>query len=73
MPTHKIVCVDRGKCIADAIYSGGSAQLKKLGWPAPGKVKFEWAERIPPHMDVDANLSPSFYKFVQGLRRLVLQ
>lgn len=58
--------------LADAIHSGGSGQLKKLGWPVPGQVKCEWAERIPPHMDVDANQSPSFCKFVQGLRGLVL-
>lgn len=56
--------------LADAVYSGGSAGIKKQGWPLSGQVKCEWAGRIPPHMAIEANLSPSFGKFVQGLRRL---
>jgi hypothetical protein len=27
-------------------YPGGSAAIKKAGWPLPGQVKHEWAERI---------------------------
>jgi hypothetical protein len=57
--------------LADAIHAGGSTELKRLGWPLPGQVKCEWAENIPPHMNIDANHSPSFSKFVEGLRRLV--
>lgn len=56
--------------LADAIYPGGSAALKKAGWPITGVAKSEWAKKITPHMDVDSNLSPSFKVFRDGLRRL---
>jgi len=58
--------------LADAIYPGGSAAIKKAGWPLPGQVKHEWAERIGPLLDPDRNLSPSFGKLRDGLRRLVM-
>lgn len=57
--------------LADAIYPGGSAAIKKAGWPLPGQVKHEWAEKIGPRLDPDRNLSPSFGKLRDGLRRLV--
>jgi hypothetical protein len=57
--------------LADALVLGGSKGLKKTGWPAPGQAKFEWAERIGPLMDVEANVSPSFAKLRDGLRREV--
>lgn len=57
--------------LADAVYSGGSAAIRKAGWPLPGKIKHEWVERISPYMDVETNRSPSFCKFREGLRRLV--
>jgi hypothetical protein len=57
--------------LADAIFPGGSAALKKAGWPLPGQVKYEWAEKIGPLLDLDRNLSPSFGKLREGLRRLV--
>lgn len=57
--------------LADAVYPGGAAEIKKLGWPVSGQVKCEWAERISPHMNIESNQSPSFCKFVQGLRRLM--
>ncbi|MBE7734368.1 DUF4276 family protein [Devosia faecipullorum] len=57
--------------LADAIYPGGSAAIKKAGWPLPGQVKCEWAEKIGPLLEVDCNLSPSFGKFRDGLRHLV--
>lgn len=56
--------------LADAIYPGGSAAIKKAGWPLPGQIKHEWAEKIGPLMDPDNNLSPSFAKLRDGLRRL---
>lgn len=59
--------------LADAVYPGGSAAIKKQGWPLSGQVKCEWAGRVPPHMDIEANLSPSFGKLVQGLRRLAVK
>ena len=59
--------------LADAVQAGGSAAIKKAGWPLPGQVKNEWAKRIGPFMDPDSNISPSFGKFRDGLRRLVAQ
>lgn len=56
---------------ADAVYPGGSGRLKKQGWPLPGQTKHKWAQRIGPIMDVEQNVSPSFCKFRDGLRRLV--
>ena len=56
--------------VADAVYPGGSAAIKSAGWPLPGQVKHEWAEKIGPRMSVDRNQSPSFRKFRDGLRLL---
>lgn len=57
--------------LADAVYPGGQAAINKVGWPLPGQVKHEWAEKIAPSMDVEANESPSFQKFRDGVRKLV--
>lgn len=59
--------------LADAVYPGGSAKIKKEGWPLSGQIKHEWAERIGPLLSVDGNKSPSFNKLCQGLRGLVGQ
>lgn len=56
--------------LADAVHLGGSNAIKKLGFPASGTAKHEWVEKIAPYMDIDINTSPSFRKFVEGLRRL---
>ena len=56
--------------LADAIHSGGSAALAKVGYPASGTAKCEWARAIAPHMDPDRNRSPSFRAFRDGVRRL---
>lgn len=56
--------------LADAVYTGGSAAIRKAGWPLPGQVKHEWAAEIGPHLDIENNASPSFCKFRDGLRRL---
>lgn len=66
------VC-DTWELLADAIHSGGSAAIKKVGWPLPGQVKYEWAEKIGPLLDPDRNVSPSFGKLRDGLRRLVAE
>ncbi|NMG30431.1 hypothetical protein [Aromatoleum evansii] len=58
--------------LADAAYPGGSAAIKKAGWPLPGQVKHEWAEKIGPFLDIDQNQSPSFCKFRDGLRQIAL-
>jgi len=58
--------------LADAVYPGGSAAIKKTGWPLPGQIKHEWAEKITPFMDIDQNTSPSFMKLRDGLLQLAL-
>lgn len=63
------VC-DTWELLADAIYPGGSAAIKKAGWPLPGQVKHEWAENIGPLLEPDRNVSPSFCRLRDGLRRL---
>ncbi len=57
--------------LADAIHPGGSTAIKKAGWPLPGQVKAEWAEKIGPLLEPQRNESPSFIKFCEGLHRLV--
>lgn len=56
--------------LADAIYAGGSRALKAEGWPASGIVKCAWSSAIAPFMDLDANRSPSFCAFRDGIRTL---
>ncbi len=57
--------------LADALYSGGSAAFRKAGGRSPGQVKYEWAEKIGPLLAPERNLSPSFGKLRDGLRRLI--
>lgn len=57
--------------LADAVHPGGLAVIKEKGWPLPGQVKCEWASKIGPLIDIDANSSPSFCKFRDGVRNLV--
>lgn len=64
------VC-DTWELLADAVHPGGSAAIKKAGWPLPGQVKHEWAKKIGPLMNPEQNISPSFVKLRDGLRRLV--
>lgn len=59
--------------LADAVFSGGKQKLKKQGRQAIGLEKTNWANNIPPHMDVDNNLSPSFCYFRDKLRDLSSQ
>lgn len=61
---------DTWELLADAVHPGGRAAIIKSGWPLPGQVKHEWVRKIVPHMDVEANVSASFCKFRDGLRRL---
>ncbi|WP_297452010.1 hypothetical protein, partial [Ferrovum sp.] len=59
--------------LADAVCPGGSAAIRRAGWPLPGQVKHEWAEKIGPLLEPDRNISPSFGKLRDGLRRLVAE
>ncbi|MDR1934910.1 MAG: DUF4276 family protein, partial [Candidatus Accumulibacter sp.] len=54
--------------LADAVHPGGSAAIKKAGWPLPGQIKCEWAEKIGPLLEPERNVSPSFGKLRDGLR-----
>jgi len=63
------VC-DTWEHLANAVHPKGAAAIKKAGWPSSGQLKHEWAEKISPHMNIDRNDSPSFRKFVEGLRRI---
>ena len=56
--------------LADAMHAGGSAAIKKAGWPLPGQIKHEWAEKIGPFMGINQNASPSFGKFRDGLSQM---
>ena len=57
--------------LADAVYQGGTNELKKKGRIAIGKEKWRWAERIATHMDVAVNTSPSFCYFQKKIRELI--
>jgi hypothetical protein len=63
------VC-DTWELLAEAIHPGGMHTIRQAGWPLPGQVKHEWAERIGPLLDPASNLSPSFGKLRDGRRRL---
>ena len=56
--------------LADAVYRGGSARLRTVGYPEAGIVKAEWARQISDHMDVDRNRSKSFQVFRDAVRDL---
>ena len=59
--------------LADAVFSGGKQKLSKQGGQAIGLEKTNWANNIPPHMDVDNNMPPSFCYFRDKLRGLTSQ
>ncbi|MFH0766192.1 MAG: hypothetical protein V2A61_07210, partial [Calditrichota bacterium] len=52
--------------LADAVFPGGTRELKKLGYQKVGEEKSNWARRISPHVDVEQNQSKSFQVFRQG-------
>lgn len=55
--------------LADAIYPGGSAGMKK-SWTLSGQLKCEWANSIGALLDPKRNTSPSFRKFRDGTRKV---
>ena len=57
--------------LADAIYRGGSAKLKKDGqsYRSIGTVKCEWAGNIGEFLDIHKNRSPSFQYFVGEIEK----
>lgn len=64
---------DTWELLADAVHPGGSVVIKKAGWPSPGQLKCEWAERIGPLLDPTRNVSPSFGKLRDGLKLLIAE
>lgn len=56
--------------LANAVHAGGSAEVKRAGWPAAGQAKCQWAEKIGPLMKPERNRSPSFKAFQDSVRRL---
>jgi len=64
---------DTWELLADAVYPSGSAGIKKKGWPLPGQVKHEWAQKIGPLLVPDHNASESFGRLRDGMRRLVAE
>ncbi len=56
--------------LAEAVFSGGAKKLSEAGGQAIGLEKTNWAKNIPPWMDVENNLSPSFCYFRDKLRDL---
>jgi hypothetical protein len=64
---------DTWELLADAVYPGGAVAIQKSGWPLPGQLKHEWAEKIGPKMTLHRNVSPSFNKLIDGLTRLSVQ
>jgi hypothetical protein len=57
--------------LADAVFKGGSSALRAKGWQAIGTEKSRWAEKIPPHMRISTNASPSFCYFRDKMRQLI--
>lgn len=56
--------------LADALFAGGVAAVRRPGGPNPGDIKHEWAQRIGPLLVPERNTSLSFGKFRDGLRRV---
>ena len=53
--------------LADAIYPGGSQELKKKN---AGKEKYKWAQKIGKHMQIGRNKSMSFQAFIKSIKDL---
>lgn len=57
--------------LARAIYGREAERLIRIGYPAVGQYKYEWASRIAPFMQLEQNQSPSFQKFLKKLNRIM--
>lgn len=68
--TNDAIC-GTWELLADAISQGGANGLKKRGWRVIGREKSMWAVNIAPHMNVEANNSPSFCYFRQKIQELM--
>ncbi len=59
--------------LARAIYGSKADRVIRLGYPAVGQYKYEWARRIALALDPDSNRSPSFRRFRKSLDRVLHQ
>lgn len=48
-----------------------AGQLMRLGYPAVGIYKGEWASKIAPHLEASRNKSPSLHAFLQRFRQIL--
>lgn len=65
---------DTWEVLADMVYPGGLAKLKKKSagsYYEIGKVKAEWADKIGASLDLKNNMSPSFNYFLSQLKTRV--
>ncbi len=46
-----------------------AGHMIRIGYPAVGQIKNEWASKIAPHLDPKRNQSPSFQSFYRSLLR----
>lgn len=46
-------------------------ELIRVGYPAVGIYKSEWARRIAPYMQIERNQSPSLQKFIRRLEQIL--
>ncbi len=51
--------------LCHAILRERAPSLIRVGYPAIGQYKYEWAEKISPYLDPASNLSPSFLAFAR--------
>lgn len=58
-----------GELLADGICP--EKHLRTAQWPLPGQAKCEWAQKMGEHLGIHNNLSPSFNKFCDGLKKLM--
>ena len=57
--------------LARALLGRQAHRVIRLGYPAVGQYKHEWARKIAPALDPDRNRSPSFHRFCQALDRIL--
>ncbi|MDI9497120.1 MAG: DUF4276 family protein [Bacillota bacterium] len=55
--------------LARAILGSTAERLIRVGYPAVGAMKGEWAETVAPYLDPGRNRSPSFRRFYRSLLR----
>lgn len=59
--------------LAHVLMGDRAERLIKVGYPAVGQYKGEWAEQIAPGLVAERNRSPSFQKFRQALLKALAQ